>query len=118
MKFKLVLAIAAAAATVSGGPVLAENEGQGEPFAFFAPAQKTTGGNPFTTDVGQQAYPQSTGNTNQASALAQLEPGLARERVIQSAKSMPASGWPRTGDFPQSADRQFASRAAPGRQPL
>ncbi len=115
MRFSYTSATIALAMAALAGPALAEGEGPGEPFAFSAPALRTAGGLPFVMDAGQEAYPQSTGNANQTSSLAQLEPGFARERLVQSTNSMPASGWPRTGDFPQTPNRQLASRAAPVR---
>ena len=70
------------------GPVLAESEGNGDPFPFQAGVQATAG-SPFVTETGSTAYQRTTGNTVQPSALARLEPASGSEAVLQTAGSLP-----------------------------
>lgn len=78
----------AAVLSLFAGPVLAEGEGNGDPFPFQA-ARQVTAGSPFATETGSAAYPQITGNTTQPSALARLEPASGSEAILQTAGSLP-----------------------------
>ena len=88
MNLKAVFAVAVAILSFSAGPVLAEGEGNGDPFPFQA-GRQVTAGNAFATETGSSAYPRMTGNTAQPSALARLEPASGSEAILQTAGSLP-----------------------------
>ena len=83
------LAIAATLiVSLTAGPVFAESEGRGEPFPAQSVGQ-TYHGAALVSETGTAAYPVPTGNAVGASSLAQLEPALSNEAVIQTANSQP-----------------------------
>ena len=88
MSLKAAFTTAVAVLGLFAGPVLAESEGNGDPFPFQAGVQATAG-SPFATETGSTAYPQATGNTTQPSALARLEPASGSEAIVQTAGSLP-----------------------------
>lgn len=83
-----LLVLSALALTLSTGQAAAQSEGGGDPFAFQAEAQATSG-RPFVTDVMVDHHPQPTGETAGLSSLAQLEPAPGHETPVQSAASLP-----------------------------
>ncbi len=88
MSLKATFTAAVAVLSLLAGPVLAESEGNGDPFPFQAGLQATAG-SPFATETGSTAYPRTTGNTTQPSALARLEPASGSEAGVQTANSLP-----------------------------
>lgn len=88
MTTRSVFAISVLAAILSSGQVLAESEGNGDPFPFYAAAQ-ATGGSPFVSEAWADSHPLATGNTVQASSLAALEPAAGSEAPVHTAQSLP-----------------------------
>ncbi len=88
MSLKATLTAAVAVLSLFAGPVLAEGEGNGDPFPFQAERQATVG-SAFATETGSAAYPRITGNTAQPSALARIEPASGSEAILQTAGSLP-----------------------------
>ena len=82
------LIVTALAVALSAGQAIAESEGNGDPFAFRAEPQVTSG-RPFVTETMADQYPQPTGETTQPSTLAQLDPAPGREAPVQTAASLP-----------------------------
>lgn len=72
----------------SAGQAFAECEGNGDPFPFQAEAQITSG-HPFRTETMASAYPELTGEVTAPSSLAQVEPALSNEAIVQTAQSLP-----------------------------
>ncbi len=88
MNSKIAFAVLALAPfALAAGPAYA-GEGSGDPFAFRAALQHTSGA-PFVADTGSSAYPELTGNTVQLSTLATLSPAAGAEAAVQTAASMP-----------------------------
>ena len=83
-----LLVLSALALALSTGQAAAQSRGSGDPFAFQAEAQATSG-RPFVTDIMVDQYPQPTGETAGLSSLAQLEPAQEREALIQSVAFLP-----------------------------
>lgn len=88
LKAAFTAAVAVAVLSLLAGPVLAESEGNGDPFPFQAGVQATAG-RPFATETGSAAYPRITGHSTQPSALARLEPASGNEAILQTASSLP-----------------------------
>lgn len=88
MSLKATFTAAVAVLTLFAGPVLAESEGNGDPFPFQAGVQATAG-SPFVAETGSAGYPRTTGNTTQPSTLTKLEPASGSEAVVQTAGSLP-----------------------------
>ena len=82
------LIVTTLAMALSAGQAIAESEGNGDPFAFRAEAQVTSG-RPFVTETMADQYPQLTGETTRPSTLAQLDPAPGRETPVQTAASLP-----------------------------
>lgn len=88
MSAKVVLAVASVLLGLAAGQAFAEGEGNGEPFVTTASVQ-VTGGHPFVADAGLAAHPDVTGETDQPSCLASLEPAFRAEAAVQTAHSLP-----------------------------
>lgn len=88
MSLKAAFTAAVTVLSLFAGPVLAESDGNGDPFPFQA-GRQVTAGNAFATETGSSAYPLVTGNTTQPSALARLEPASGSEAILQSTGSLP-----------------------------
>ncbi len=112
MRIRTVFAVGAVILGVSAGQAFAESEGNGDPFAFQAAGQASTG-RAFVSDTGSAAYPELAGNSAQPSSLAQLDPGESSEAQFQTANSAPLgfAGGSLTVTQAQDASRYLASQA-------
>ncbi len=111
MSARTVLAVAAVALSLSAGYAFAESEGNGNPFPFQA-GQQATAGRAFVSDTGSSAYPELTGNTTQASSLAELAPAGGSEAAVQTVASLPRGFGEGSVVYAQtrSVDRYLAGR--------
>lgn len=111
MTNKSVFAVSVLAVVLSAGQVLAESEGNGDPFPVRGTAQLANG-SPFVTETWTEAHPQATGNAVQASSLAALEPAAGTEAPVHTAQSLPSGFGRGTVAYAQAASlsRFLASR--------
>ena len=80
--------VALAVLSLAASPALAENEGNGNPFAYAAEAQASSG-KAFVNETWSESQPQFTGNSTQESSLAGLLPSASNETPVQTASSLP-----------------------------
>ncbi len=111
MSARSVFAVAAVALSLSAGYAFAESEGNGDPFPFQT-GHQATAGRAFVSDTGSSAYPELTGNTTQASSLAQLAPAAGSESPVQTVASLPRGFGEGSVVYAQtrSVDRYLANR--------
>ncbi len=111
---KSVFAVSVLVAVLSSGQVLAESEGNGDPFPFHAAAQATSG-SPFVSETWTDSHPRATGNTVQASSLAALEPAAGSEAPVHTAQSLPSGFGRGTVAYAQAASlSRFLARSGSG----
>ena len=79
---------ALAVLSLAASPALAESEGNGNPFAYAAPAQVSSG-KALVSETWSESHPQFTGNATQESSLAGLLPSTGNETPVQTASSLP-----------------------------
>jgi len=80
--------VALAVLSLAASPALAENEGNGNPFAYAAGPQVSSG-SAFVNETWSQSHPQFTGNATQASSMARLLPSNGSETPVMTTDSLP-----------------------------
>ena len=80
--------VALAILSLTASPALAENEGNGNPFAYTAEPQVSSG-SAFVNETWSQSHPQFTGNATQVSSMARLLPSNGNETPVMTADTLP-----------------------------
>ena len=106
------LTLVTLALSLQAGQVLAESEGNGDPFAFRA-GPFVVEGQPFVNDTWTAAYPSPAGTRERPSDFGLVEPVTGAEMPVQTAQSLPLRSGEGSLAYAQaeSASRYFSLQA-------